>query len=103
MATAAPTRAPKRAKPDVSSRLARLKTFGQKVKAYLEAQQQNSENYALMDGLSEQIIAAMVKRRNKPKRYAKGKAVVLEDQYAAKNKVWKSTGIDRFKIVIVDV
>ena len=75
-----------------------------KVKRYLRLQGEIRRRYKLLDALEEEILPPL-KARNRPLRLGRRatQAVILEDNFAEKNKAFRAHGISRFELKVVDV
>jgi hypothetical protein len=86
-----------------ADRVARMKTFGRKVRVYFRTQAEIKERYALSDLLYAEIKAVLLKAKDHKKKFSKRQAVILEDLYAAKDKVYRAHGIARYELNTVDL
>lgn len=86
-----------------ADRVARMKTFGRKVRVYFRTQKEIKERYALSDALFLDIKTTLLKSRDLRKRFSKRQAVVLEDLYLEKDKVYRAHGIPRYELQTIDL
>lgn len=80
-----------------------MKTFGRKVRVYFRTQQEIKQRYALSDILFSDIKGELLKRKDRRKRFSKSKAVILIDNFAEKDKVFRAHGISQYDLDTLDL
>ena len=75
--------------------------LGRKVRKFLRLDESVKVVYAEMDKIGEELMMSLIP--GEPVQISRNSAVLLEDKFAGKWKVWKSTPMKRYEIKIVPV